>query len=138
MGGRDFAREIDMKMKLIVFALMVLCGAAGAAEARGYGHHGYRHGGHHYNYRHHDGAYWPSLVGGIVLGTLLAPPRYVAATPPVVYVSQPAPVVVTNPPPVASTGRRLLRDSNGNCFERRLDASGREVSVSLSPAECLW
>ena len=33
MGGRDFAREIDMKMKLIVFALMVLCGAAGAAEA---------------------------------------------------------------------------------------------------------
>lgn len=125
-----------MKIKLTVLALAVLCFAAGAAEARGYGHHGDRHGGHRYSHGYHHGAYAHALIGSVVLGALLAPPRY-AAAPPVVYVSPPAPVVIA-PPPVASTGRRLLRDSNGNCFERLFDGSGREVSVSLSPAECLW
>ncbi len=120
-----------MKNTLIGIALAVLCFTAGAAEARGYGHHGYRHGGHHH------GTHVQSLIGGVVLGALLTTPRYAAPAPAVVYVSRPAPVVATTAPPVATGVRQLLRDSNGNCFERRRDPHGREYSVSLSPAECM-
>ena len=136
-----------MTLKLSVFALVALLFAAGSAEARGNGHHGYRHGGNpaSHGYRHGGygysghGHYAQSLVGGFVLGALLAPPRYVVAAPPVVYVPQPAPVVVVPPPPVTvASGRRLLRDINGNCFEQQIDSSGREVSVSVSPSECAW
>ncbi|MGR9090226.1 MAG: hypothetical protein ACU85U_06565 [Gammaproteobacteria bacterium] len=136
-----------MKLKLTVCALIALLFAAGSAEARGNGHHGYRHGGNHFSQGYHRGGYGysghghyaQSLVGGLLLGALLAPPRTVVVPPPVVYVPQPAPVVVATPPPVAvASGRRLLRDINGNCFERQIDAAGREVHLSLPPSECAW
>lgn len=136
-----------MKSRLTTFALMVLLLAAGSAEARGYGHHGYRHGGNHFGHgsyhggNRYSGPGYPAqaFVGGLLLGTLLAPPRYVVTAPPVVYVPQPAPVVVPTPPPIAAaTGRRLLRDINGNCFERQVDGAGREIRLSLPPSECAW
>ena len=37
--------------------------------------------------------------------------------------------------PVAS-GRRLLRDLEGNCFERNVDEQGNEIRVQLEAEEC--
>ncbi|MEZ7831050.1 MAG: hypothetical protein QMC06_05800 [Gammaproteobacteria bacterium] len=37
--------------------------------------------------------------------------------------------------PVAS-GRRLLRDLEGNCFERIVDKQGDEIRVQLEAQEC--
>ncbi len=99
--------------------------------------------GNYYNRRHdHDAGYF---VGGLVLGSLLSAPRY--PPPPVervIYRSAPAVttrevVVVNNTAatraPVAS-GRRLLRDLEGNCFERVIDAEGNEIRVQLAAEEC--
>jgi hypothetical protein len=37
--------------------------------------------------------------------------------------------------PVAS-GRRLLRDLEGNCFERIVDKQGNEIRVQLEAEQC--
>jgi hypothetical protein len=37
--------------------------------------------------------------------------------------------------PVAS-GRRLLRDLEGNCFERIVDEQGNEIRVQLEAEQC--
>lgn len=85
------------------------------------------------------------FVGGMVLGSLLTYPRY--SPPPVervIYRSEPIvqtrEVVVVNKTssarqPVAS-GRRLLRDLEGNCFERVIDDEGNEIRVQLDAEEC--
>lgn len=113
-------------------------------------HYGSRRGssfnisyGNRYYRRHdHDAGYF---VGGLVLGSLLSAPRY--SPPPVervIYRS--APVVTTREvvvvdrsaasrAPVAS-GRRLLRDLEGNCFERIIDEEGNEIRVQLEAQEC--
>lgn len=107
--------------------------------------------GNRYSRRHdHDAGYF---VGGLVLGSLLSAPRYSPPVERVVYRSAPVVtqrevVVVTNPvvhntvnssargsSPVAS-GRRLLRDLEGNCFERIIDAEGNEIRVQLDAEEC--
>lgn len=103
--------------------------------------------GNRYSRRHdHDAGYF---VGGLVLGSLLSAPRYSPPVERVVYRSAPVvtqrEVVVVNNPvssaaptsgaPVAS-GRRLLRDLEGNCFERIIDAEGNEIRVQLEAEEC--
>lgn len=92
--------------------------------------------------RHSDAGVF---VGGMVLGSLLSYPRY--SPPPVervIYRSEPVvqtrEVVVVNKTssarqPVAS-GRRLLRDLEGNCFERVIDDEGNEIRVQLDAEEC--
>lgn len=92
--------------------------------------------------RHSDAGVF---VGGLVLGSLLSYPRY--SPPPVervIYRSEPVvqtrEVVVVNKTssarqPVAS-GRRLLRDLEGNCFERVIDDEGNEIRVQLDAEEC--
>ncbi|MBT4255337.1 MAG: hypothetical protein HOD87_04670 [Gammaproteobacteria bacterium] len=96
-----------------------------------------------YRDRHFDAG---NFLGGIVVGSLLSTPRYSYRRPErVVYRS--APVVrereviyapqssSTGPAPIAS-GRRLLRDLEGNCFERVIDEEGNEVRVQLEAQEC--
>lgn len=133
---------------LAVATAALLASAPAAAGGRGngyYDHPGYGHGygygkhrGYDRHYHHHrkhrrgrgnDGAY---LLGGIVIGSLLthaltAPPRAYAAPPPqtVRYYD-------------AAPARRLFRDINGNCFERRDDGYGRELLVELPYRECAW
>ena len=113
-------------------------------------HYGYRRGssinisyGNHYSRRHnHDAGYF---VGGLVLGSLLSYPRY--SPPPVervIYRSAPAVhtrevVVVRNSTQTATSiasGRRLLRDLEGNCFERVMDQAGNEIRVQLEAEAC--
>jgi hypothetical protein len=86
------------------------------------------------------------FVGGLVLGSLLSYPRYssrnhesvVYRTPPVtrtreiIYVDNSSSRSAT---PVAS-GRRLLRDLEGNCFERIVDEQGNEIRVQLEAEQC--
>ncbi len=87
-----------------------------------------------------------SFVGGLVLGSLLSYPRYsnrryetvtyrsapITRTREVVYVNRSTPA---SNAPVAS-GRRLLRDLEGNCFERVVDEEGNEVRLQLEASEC--
>lgn len=103
--------------------------------------------GDRYSRRHdHDAGYF---VGGLVLGSLLSAPRYYE--PPierVVYRSAPVVtqrevVVVRNTVRDSSasnnqiaSGRRLLRDLEGNCFERNVDEEGNEIRVQLQAQEC--
>jgi hypothetical protein len=134
--------EVGGKMKtIIVCVTSLLLVVSVGASARGYGH-GYRHGGYGgYGNGNSNAAY---LFGGVMLGTLLAAPRYAApryAPPPqVVYVPQPTTTVavVRQVPVQATVSRRLLRDINGNCFERKIDQAGTELRIQLPAAECAW
>lgn len=140
-----------MRNFVIVFATTLLLVTSMGASARGYGYgHGYRHHGYGHGYgrgyRHYGSYgnghnYAPYLVGGLLLGSILAaPPRY-APPPSVVYVPQPiasAPRVSYPQPTQASVSRRLLRDINGNCFERKLDTAGTEMRIQLPASECAW
>jgi hypothetical protein len=81
------------------------------------------------------------------LGSLFSYPRYSSRnTETVVYRNAPTTrtreiVYVDRPQtrsaaaPVAS-GRRLLRDLEGNCFERVVDQQGDEIRVQLEAQEC--
>ena len=136
-----------MRSLLVIFVSALIVTASVDASARGYGgrHYGghYRgysggyYGGHHHNYA-------PYFVGGMLLGAMLTPPRYYPPPTQVVYVQRPtvvaAPQVVYAQPQASpsAVGRRLLRDLNGDCFERRFDGSGNELRTQLPAAECVW
>ncbi len=114
--------------------------------------YGYRRGGSYFDFGY--GGYYPryrrrhydsgAFVGGLVLGSLLSYPRYsrrydrvtytrpVTRTREVVYVKNRTSGSST---PVAS-GRRLLRDLEGNCFERNVDEDGNEIRIQLEASEC--
>ena len=64
-------------------------------------------------------------------------PRYPVTYPAngaVVY--RPSAYVVA--PVVATPGRRLLRDLDGRCYERSLDADGNELRTELPSSACNW
>ena len=127
-----------MKFLLVCVTSLLLVVSTGAS-ARGYGHHGYGHGYRHSGYGHHgsDAGY---LFGGLLLGSILAQPRY-APPPRVVYVPQPTTTTVVaahHVPTQATISRRLLRDINGNCFERKIDPAGTELRIQLPATECAW
>ena len=91
-----------------------------------YGHYGYRR-----HRQHNDLGY---LVGGLVLGSLLSSTSYrepLTRTREIVYVKQSA----SRSAPL-NTGRRLLKDLQGNCFERKSDGNGNEIRVQLEASEC--
>lgn len=58
--------------------------------------------------------------------------------PRVVYVNNPAPVTtrVIRSTPVARPERSLLRDLDGNCFERNFDDLGNEIRTQLPASAC--
>ena len=100
-------------------------------------HYGYRHG----HYGSHDAG---AFVGGLVLGSLISAPSYSYPRYETVrYVSRPVSrtvyikEAVTRPAAIAS-GRRLLRDLEGNCFERVVDDNGDEIRVQLDASECAF
>ena len=97
-----------------------------------------------------------ALIGGLVLGSLLnqatanrPTTRVVYRKPPVrtrtlVSTSQPTrsrSVISSSRPQttlINQNGRRLLRDIQGNCFERTQNTAGEELRVQLDPAECAF
>lgn len=111
----------------------------GVAYGNRWGPYGYGRWGH----RRFNGG---ELVGGIVLGSLLTSSyrdyrdtrgyervvyrRPVTRTREVVYVNQPQRAV--------SSGRKLLRDLDGNCFEIAYNSAGDEVRTQLDPAVCAY
>ena len=83
----------------------------------------------HKNNNNH--AEWPAyLVGGLVLGALLAN-AFPGSGPTSNYSSEQS-------TPTTAQGRRLFRDANGNCYERRTDGAGNELSTELPPSACNW
>jgi len=126
-----------MRKICVAFATILLLVTSVGATAGGYG---YRHHGGYGNYGYHGGGDAGYFVGGLLLGTLLSAPRY-APPPRVVYVPQVAyavPRVSYVQPSHAVVARRLLRDINGNCFERKIDGRGTEMRIQLPAAECAW
>jgi hypothetical protein len=105
---------------------------------RPYPYYGYRpvgypaYYGYPYNYGHHNNnnnSDWPAyLIGGAVLGSVLTN----------VYQNSQAQYAPANQVITAPQGRRLLRDLNGNCYERMTDANGNELRTELPPSQCNW
>ena len=134
-----------MKKLISAWTVVFLLVASSGVAARGYdyGYGGYRHHGYGFGGHHHGGGHAGLLVGGLLLGTLLAAPRYpaprYAPRPHVVYAPQPVATVthVASAPPVRIS-RRLLRDINGNCFERKIDTAGTELRIQLPASDCAW
>ena len=96
-------------------------------------HFGFSYGNYGYSRhrRHNELGY---LVGGLVLGSLLSSSSYrepLTRTREIVYVKQSA---IRSAP--LTTGRRLLKDLEGNCFERNTDDDGNEIRVQLEASEC--
>jgi hypothetical protein len=142
-------RSVTALLAAIATAALLASAPASAGD-RGHGYYGYGKYGHSYGRyrgyhhpryyhprkygRHHyhggnDGAY---LLGGIVIGSILthaliAPPAPTVYAPPRRVVYEGAPV-----------SRRLFRDIDGNCFERRNDSVGGELLIELPPQECAW
>ena len=97
-----------------------------------------------------------ALIGGLVLGSLLnqatanrPATEVVYRNPPVrtrtlISTRQPArsrSVISSSSPRstlINQNGRRLLRDIEGNCFERTRNTAGEELRVQLDPAECAF
>ena len=124
-------------------------GLSGRNHSRKYGR-GYSSGfnfsyGHYYSrHRAYDSG---SFLGGLILGSLLNSSRHSSrnvetvvyrspstiSTREIVYVDQAQ--TRSAAAPVAS-GRRLLRDLEGNCFERIVDKQGDEIRVQLEAQEC--
>lgn len=110
-----------------------------------YGSSSRRHG-YSYGYRyddHHSGHHYDSgsFFGGLVLGSILSyparkPQTIVYASPPVVRTQEVVTVTQTRPTTTITTGRSLLIDLQGNCFERNVDENGNEIRVQLDPSEC--
>ena len=158
-------KKILLSLSVIATLVISQSASADGRYWRGYGgwggdryysgynpyHYGYRGGRSYYGVAY--GGYYPrhrrydsgSFVGGLVLGSLLSYPRHnhrhyetvrtrrpVTRTRDVVYVNNSA---SANSSAVAS-GRRLLKDLEGNCFERIVDAEGNEIRVQLDSSEC--
>ena len=98
-------------------------------------------------YSRHRGYDSGSFLGGLVLGSLFNYPRYSSRNVETI-VYRDAPTTRTREivyadrsrtrstvAPIAS-GRRLLRDLEGNCFERIVDELGDEIRVQLEAQEC--
>lgn len=95
----------------------------------------------HWGIRRRDGG---AFVGGVVLGSLLLQPLRERSVERMVYRTQAAPYAdeVVHAGKTRHTSvisrRRLLRDLEGNCFERTTNAAGDEVSIELDPSECAY
>jgi hypothetical protein len=110
---------------------------------RGWGRPGF---GRYRNRQYYSG----DLLGGIVLGSLISSsfrsyneyrdsPKVVYRSRPanrsagnVIYVGRSAPVTQVG----TGSGRRLLRDLQGNCFEIANNEFGDEVRTQLEPENC--
>ncbi len=96
----------------------------------GYGYAGYPYYQHKNNNNHSD---WPAYVaGGLIVGALLTNAYNKSHANDGYYAPQSAPVAPS------AQGRRLLRDINGNCYERQTDSAGNELRTELPPSECNW
>jgi hypothetical protein len=74
---------------------------------------------------------WPAyVVGGLVLGALLT--NAFPGSRPAAYSAQ------SSPPINEDSGRHLLRDVDGNCYERQTDGAGNEMRTQLPASACNW
>ncbi len=130
--------------RLLTTCLAAVLLASSAATLAG----GYRGHGHSSSNR---GAY---LAGGILLGSVLTRAFFPRPAPEVIYIPRPAPeVIYIERRPLRSprviyeesrtvvmppAGRQLVRDLDGNCFERRFDRDGTELRSQIPATKCDW
>ena len=137
----------------LISAIFVIGATTAMAGGNKYKHSGW-HGHHkqHYSYRHrghnsHNGAY---LVGGLILGSIIANNYHRShqsyrvvhhstyhepvSRRQVIYRTR----VVEPEAETAATGRQLLRDLEGNCFEIHRSDEGDELKEQLPEEACHW
>jgi hypothetical protein len=121
---------------LIASSLLLMAPSAFA------GGHGWHHGHYWRGYGHHhgdddDAAY---LIGGLLVGGLVTHAYY--RSRPVYATPYPSTIVyretIYPPPPVLISGRRLLRDLEGRCYELQADGQGNELRTELPASACNW
>ncbi|MBL4819631.1 MAG: hypothetical protein JKY98_01395 [Gammaproteobacteria bacterium] len=92
--------------------------------------------GRSYHYDHFNGG---SFLGGLVLGSVLTYPRY-SRYDNYQYRStgtyRSPQVTVINRTDTVASGRRLLRDLEGRCYEIITDENGNELRTELEPVAC--
>ena len=108
---------------------------------RGYNRHGYRYN----RYRRSDrrGAY---LLGGLVVGSLITHAihnnrndhRVERRTERYYDPSKSYSATRASSDSQAPISRRLFRDAQGNCFERRTGPDNQELLIDLPAEECRW
>lgn len=123
-------------------------GSSGRNHNRKYG--GYSSGfnfSYGNNYSRHRGYDSGSFLGARVLGSLFNSSRHFSRNVETIVYRNPSTISTREivyvdlaqarsaAAPVAS-GRRLLRDLEGNCFERIVDDQGDEIRVQLEVQEC--
>ena len=122
---------------LVACAMLIATPAAFAGDrgwhGGGHGYNGYRYyrGGHHHNNNDDE---WAWALGGLVLGGIVG--HSIGQARPQSAVIQPSPVYSEPYPPV--TGRRLLRDLEGRCYDISTDTAGNELRTELPPSACNW
>ncbi|NKC00761.1 MAG: hypothetical protein GKR90_20010 [Pseudomonadales bacterium] len=148
-----FSSKLLTKLAIVGSVVMLSSAFSAPAEAgphyRGYHggdyynrhsyRHGYRHGyrRHHRRHRSDRGAY---LVGGLVLGGIIASAihrnqdHHVYRDTREIRETR----VVRTPRSDDRVSRHLYRDRNGNCFERTSSPNGDELLAELDPASCAW
>jgi hypothetical protein len=146
--GTKLHSSVVTKIAIVGAVVMMLSAFSAPAEAgshyrghQGYGghynRHSYRHSyGHGYRRSHRShhsnrGAY---LVGGLVLGGIIASAIHRNHDPYVVRESR----VEQSSRADRRVTRRLYRDRDGNCFERTFSSNGDELLSELDPADCAW
>ena len=100
---------------------------------------GFSVGGRH----HYDSFSTGSFLGGLVLGSLLTYSRYPSARNnnyysrrTIVRSSPQVTVIKRTSPAVLTSGRRLLRDLEGHCYEILRDENDNEIRTALEPDAC--
>jgi hypothetical protein len=133
---------------VVVTASMLGATPVAFAGDHGRGGHGWRGGGGHgysphyrySGYRHHknndnDDDAWAWALGGLLVGGLVTHGIHQARAASAVSTSV---YQAPYPAPAPATGRRLLRDLEGRCYEILSDAAGNELRSELPPRACSW
>jgi hypothetical protein len=141
-------------MKPIVLAALVMLslGSTGEALAGGPGHgcgyygcgggyyhyrpayrpyYGYPYGYYQHKNNNNSNSSVAYAIGGLALGAILmnaySQSHNQTYAPQQSYQAPPAP-----------QGRHLVKDLNGKCYERTVDAAGNELRTELPPSACNW
>jgi hypothetical protein len=130
----------------LISASTVMAGGHKYKHAGWHGHHKQHHFYRHRGHNSHNGAY---LVGGLILGSIIANNyhshqsyrvvhhstyREPVSRGQVVYSTR----VIEPHHETAVTGRNLFRDLQGNCFEIHRSDEGDELKEQLPEEACYW
>jgi len=112
------------RFMILMLILMLLISNMAIAGGRYY----YERGHNKQNYGHGGGYYPQAILGGLIVGGIIAS-----------NINQPhyrRPVYVNYYPASVSSGSRFLLEPNGNCFLISQNSSGNQILSSVPTSNC--